>query len=64
MRTTDNIDAGLNRLKSIQIEGQRFTLIEIAKACGVTKQAIKYREQTALRKLRDQFGEALSEFKE
>lgn len=55
-----NIDAGLSRLKAIQLEGQRFTLLEIAKACGVTKQAIKYREQTALRKLRTQFGDELA----
>jgi DNA-directed RNA polymerase sigma subunit (sigma70/sigma32) len=60
-----SIDAGLDRLKKIQVEGQRFTLEEIAKSCGVTKQAIKHREMVALKKLRTLCSdEMFREFKE
>lgn len=57
-----HLDAGLEYLKSIQQPGQRFSRYEIARACGVTHQAIEQREKKILEKIRKRFGIELREY--
>lgn len=46
------IEHGLEKLYSGAVFGQRFTLEEMAQACGVTRNAIHQIELSALKKLR------------
>lgn len=59
MADVTRFDEGLNRLHASARFGQTFSKVEIARACGVSPQAIEQREERILNKVRRMFGLSL-----
>jgi hypothetical protein len=55
-------DAGLDRLLALRQPGQHFTQAQVARACGVSYQAMQQREAKIFAKIRQRFGIELKEY--
>ena len=56
-QSTSHFEAGLEHLMTHAVRGQQMTQVEIAAACGVSRERIRQIEEKALKKLRNYISE-------